>query len=73
MCGVDLPKALNCLSNGIIANKLHAYGLELLACKLLFSYLCGKKQHVKISNRRNFWAVFNEYSATRLHTRAPPL
>ena len=36
---MDLSKALDCLPYGLIIAKLHAYDLELPACKLLFSYL----------------------------------
>ena len=57
---MDLSKAFDCLPHGLIIAKLHAYGLELPACKLLFSYLRGRKQHVKISNSRSSWAVLTE-------------
>ena len=57
---MDLSKAFDCLPHGLIIAKLHAYGLELPACKLLFSYLRGRKQRVKISNSRSSWAVLTK-------------
>ena len=40
---MDLSKAFDCFSHGLIIAKLHAYGLELPACNLLFSHLHGRK------------------------------
>ena len=57
---MDLSKAFDCLPHGLIIAKLHAYGLELPACNLLFSYLHGRKQRVKISNSRSPWAVLTK-------------
>ena len=54
---MDLSKAFDCLPHGLIIAKLHAYGLELPACNLLFSYLQGRKQRVKISNSRSSWTL----------------
>ena len=47
----------DCLPHVYIIVKLHAYGLQLPACKSWFSYLHGTKQCVKISNSRSSWAV----------------
>ena len=57
---MDLSKAFDCLPHGLIIAKLHAYGLELPACNLLFSYLHGRKQRVKISNSRSSWTVLTK-------------
>ena len=57
---MDLSKAFDCLPHGHIIAKLHAYGLELPACNLLFSYLHGRKQRVKISNSRSSWTVLTK-------------
>ena len=57
---MDLSKAFDCLPHGLIIAKLHAYGLELPACKLPFSYLRRRKQRVKISNNRSPWAVLTK-------------
>ena len=54
---MDLTKAFDCLPHSLVIAKLRVYGLELPACKLLFSYLRGRKQRVKISNSRRSWAV----------------
>ena len=57
---MDLSKAFDCLPHSLIIAKLRAYGLELPACKLLFSYLRGRKQRVKISNSRRSWTVLTK-------------
>ena len=57
---MDLSKVFDCLPHGLIIAKLHAYGLELPACNLLFSYLHGRKQRVKISNSRSSWTVLTK-------------
>ena len=57
---MDLSKAFDCLPHSLVIAKLRAYGLELPACKLLFSYLRGRKQRVKISNSRSSWAVLTK-------------
>ena len=57
---MDLSKAFDCLSHSLVIAKRRAYGLELPACKLLFSYLRGRKQRVKISNSRSSWAVLKK-------------
>ena len=57
---MDLSKAFDCLPRGLIIAKLHAYGLELPACNLLFSYLHGRKQRVKISNSRSSWTLLTK-------------
>ena len=50
----------DCLPHSLIIAKLYVYGLELPACKLMFSDLCGRKQRVKISNGRSSWAVLRQ-------------
>ena len=57
---MDLSKAFDCLPHGLIIAKLHAYGLELPACNLLFSYLHGRKQPVKISNSKSSWTLLTK-------------
>ena len=52
---MDLSKAFDCLPHGLLIAKLHAYGLSTAACHLMFSYLKGRRQRVKISNSRSSW------------------
>ena len=47
---MDLSKAFECLSHGLIIAKLAAYGLDNTALKLIFSYLKNRKQCVRINN-----------------------
>ena len=50
---MDLSKAFERLPHGLIISKLHAYGVSTSACELLFTYLHGRKQRVKISASRS--------------------
>ena len=52
---MDLSKAFDCLPHGLLAAKLHAYGLTPAACCLLGDYLSGRQQWVKISDARSAW------------------
>ena len=45
----DLSKAFDCLSNKLLIAKLYAYGFDLLALKLIQSYLSNSKQRTKIN------------------------
>ena len=36
---MDLPKAFDCLQHDLIIAKLHAYGFEMQALKLIYYYL----------------------------------
>ena len=56
----DLSKAFDCLPHGLLIAKLHAYGLSTTACHLMFSYLKGHRQRVKISNSRSFWKLLSK-------------
>ena len=47
---MDLSKAFECLSHGLIIAKLAAYGLDNTVLKLIFSYLKNRKQCVRINN-----------------------
>ena len=57
---MDLSKAFDCLPHGLIISKLHAYGVSTPACELLFSYLHGRKQQVKISTSRCSWTTLSK-------------
>ena len=52
---MDLSKAFDCLPHGLLIAKLHAYGLDVSACKLLADYLRHHKQRVKIRTARSSW------------------
>ena len=58
-CGVlltDLSKAFDCLVHDLLIAKLHAYGFDTLALKLIYSYLTGGKQRVRINASFSEWA-----------------
>ena len=54
--GMDLPKAFDSLLHDILIAKLHAYGFEMKALKLIYSYLINRTQTAKVKG---------EYSARR--------
>ena len=60
LLSMDLSKAFDCLPHGLIISKLHAYGVSTPACELLFSYLHGRKQRVKISTSRSSWTILSK-------------
>ena len=44
----DLSKTFDCLSQDLLIAKLHAYGFDIPALRLLHNYLTNRKQRVKI-------------------------
>ena len=46
---IDLSKAFDCLTHGLLLGKLKAYVLSTEAVKLLESYLTDRKQRVRSS------------------------
>ena len=53
-CGAlltDLSKAFDYLLHDLLMTKLHAYGFEIDALRLIYSNLMGRKQRVKIDNK----------------------
>ena len=51
----DLSKAFHCLSHELLIAKLHAYGFDLPALKLIQSYLSNRKQRTKINATYSSW------------------
>ena len=57
-CGAlltDLSKAFDCLLHDLLIAKLHAHGFEIDSLRLIYSYLVGRKQRVKIDNEYSTW------------------
>ena len=52
---VDLSKAFNSLPHGLLVAKLHAYDVELSACKVLCSYLHDRHHRVKMCDAKYEW------------------
>ena len=51
----DLSKAFVCLSYAILIAKLHAYGFDIPALKVLHNYLTNRKQRLKIESTFSSW------------------
>ena len=44
---IDLSKAFDCMSHGLLITKLSAYGFSMDACKMIKSYLVARLQQSK--------------------------
>ena len=51
----DLSKSFDCLSHELLIAKLHAYGFNLPALKLIQSYLSNRKQRTNINATFSSW------------------
>ena len=46
----DLSKAFDCMTHDLLIAKLHALNFDMNALNLIFDYLTGRKQRVKINS-----------------------
>ena len=46
----DLSKAFDCMTHELLIVKLHALNFDMNALNLIFDYLTGRKQRVKINS-----------------------
>ena len=54
---IDFSKAYDCLPHDLIIAKFEAYGLSNISLKLLFNYLEGRIQRMKIGSSCSFWLM----------------
>ena len=54
---VDLSKAFDSVCHGLLLAKLRAYGFSKSAIELMSSYLCGRRQRVKLDNVYSDWRM----------------
>ena len=60
---MDLSKAFDCIPHDLIIAKLAAYGFKRETLRLIYSYLKGWKQCVKINNTySDLRFLYNDYS-----------
>ena len=52
---MDLSKAFDCLNHDLLIAKLEAYGFNKRALQLIYSYLNGQKQRVKVNGSFSTW------------------
>ena len=46
----DLSKSFDCMTHDLLITKLHALNFDMNALNLIFDYLTGRKQRVKINS-----------------------
>ena len=52
---MDLSKAFDCIPHELLIAKIHAYGFDKRSLKLIYSYLKGRLQRVKINETYSSW------------------
>ena len=65
----DLCKAFDCLFHDLLITKLHVYGFDIPALRLLQNYLTNRKQRVKIGRKFSFLGTDIIWSTTRFNFR----
>ena len=51
----DISKAFDCLVHDLLIAKLHAYGFDKLALKLISSYINNRAQRVRVGSKYSSW------------------
>ena len=51
----DLSEAFDCLYHDLLIAKLHAYGSDIPASRMLHNYLMNRNQRVKIDSTFGSW------------------
>ena len=67
---MDLSKAFDCMPHKLLIAKFKAYGLEDLSIQLVTSYLEGRKQRVRVGNKRSEWADIIKGSTSGIYLGA---